>query len=139
MFDHVSISWGRDGTLDVNGSGIDNLTFQESIIAQGINHSNHSTGGLMQSGRWPMIRSLYIDNKTRNPKARSTHEFVNSVIYYWAVHGYIMGDTSGMSECNLVGNTFIYGPSSNSNTHITGTTPIFNVYASDNWVDDNKR
>jgi hypothetical protein len=138
MFDHVSISWGRDGTLDVNGTGIDNLTFQETIVAQGINNSNHSTGGLMQSGKWSMIRSLYIDNKTRNPKARGTHEFINSVLYNWAEHGYIMGDTSGVSECNLVGNYFIYGPSSNSDSHITDTTPTFTVYADDNWVDSNK-
>ena len=138
MFDHVSISWGRDGTLDVNGTGIDNLTFQNTIIGQGINNSNHSTGGLMQSGRWSMIRSLYIDNKTRNPKARGTHEFINSVLYNWAEHGYIMGDTTGVSECNLVGNYFIYGPSSNADSHITDTTPTFSVYAADNWVDANK-
>lgn len=138
IFDHVSISWGRDGTLDVNGSGIDNLTFQETIISQGINNSNHSTGGLMQSGKWSMIRSLYIDNKTRNPKARGTHEFINSVLYNWGTNGYIMGDTSGVSECNLVGNYFIYGPSSSSGAHITNTTPTFSVYADDNWVDSNK-
>src|SRR5690606_33295276 len=79
MFDHMSISWGRDGTLDVNGTPLDKLSFQECIIAQGINNTNHSTGGLMQpsgvDGRWSMIRSLYIDNKTRNPKARGRHEF----------------------------------------------------------------
>jgi len=143
MLDHVSISWGRDGTLDVNGAGIDNLSFQECIIAQGINNTNHSTGGLMQpsgvDGHWSMIRSLYIDNKTRNPKARGKHEFINSVLYNWAEHGYIMGDTTnGVSECNLIGNYFIYGPSSNSNTHITGTTSYFHVYAEDNWVDSNK-
>ncbi len=138
MFDNVSISWGRDGTLDVNGSGVDNLTFQDTIIAQGINSDNHSTGGLMQSGKWSVIRSLYIDNKTRNPKARGTHEFINNVLYNWASDGYIMGDTSGVSECNLVGNTFIYGPSSSSNSHITNTTPTFYVYGDDNWVDDNK-
>ncbi|BAV08943.1 Por secretion system C-terminal sorting domain-containing protein [Filimonas lacunae] len=138
IFDHVSISWGRDGTLDVNGSGIDNLTFQDCIVSQGINNSNHSTGGLLQSGKWSMIRSLYIDNKTRNPKARGTHEFINSVLYNWAEHGYIMGDTEGLSECNLIGNYFIYGPSSNGNSHITNTTPTFNVYASDNWVDADK-
>ena len=138
IFDNVSISWGRDGTLDVNGSGVDNLTFQDTIIGQGINNSNHSTGGLMQSGKWSVIRSLYIDNKTRNPKARGSHEFINSVLYNWAEHGYIMGDTAGVSECNLVGNYFIYGPSSNSNSHITGTTPTFNVYAADNWIDSNK-
>lgn len=138
IFDHVSISWGRDGTLDVNGTGIDNLTFQDCIVSQGINNTNHSTGGLLQSGKWSMIRSLYIDNKTRNPKARGTHEFINSVLYNWAEHGYIMGDTEGLSECNLMGNYFIYGPSSNSNSHITNTTPAFNVYASDNWVDADK-
>ncbi len=138
IFDHVSISWGRDGTLDVNGSGIDNLTFQDCIISQGINNTNHSTGGLMQSGKWSVIRSLYIDNKTRNPKARGTHEFINSVLYNWREHGYIMGDTQGLSECNLIGNYFIYGPSSNTNTHITGTTAAFRVYAEDNWVDQDK-
>ena len=138
IFDNVSISWGRDGTLDVNGTDIDNLTFQDCIISQGINISNHSTGGLLQDGRWSMIRSLYHSNKTRNPKARGIHEFVNSVLYNWREHGYIMGDTEGESQCNLVGNHFIYGPSSNSNTHITGTTPSFRVYAKDNWVDNNK-
>lgn len=138
IFDHVSISWGRDGTLDVNGSGVDNLTFQNTIIGQGINNSNHSTGGLMQSGKWSVIRSLYVDNKTRNPKARGSHEFINSVLYNWGTNGYIMGDTSGVSECNLVGNYFIYGPSSDSGAHITNTTPTFYVYADDNWVDSNK-
>ncbi len=141
IFDHVSISWGRDGTLDVNDNGarlIDSLTFQDCIIAQGINLDNHSTGGLMQSGTWSVIRSLYIDNKTRNPKARGRHEFINSVLYNWSTNGYIMGDTEGLSECNLIGNYFIYGPSSGSNTHITGTTPSFHVYTDDNWVDTNK-
>lgn len=138
LLDHVSISWGIDGTVDVNGTGIDNLTMQNCIVSQGINIINHSTGGLMQSGKWSLLRCLYIDNKTRNPKARGTHECVNSVLYNWAEHGYIMGDTDGRSECNLIGNYFVYGPSSNSGSHITNTTVAFNVYAKDNWVDDNK-
>ena len=58
----------------------------------------------MQSGKWSIIRSLYIDNKTRNPKARGTHECINSVFYNWGTNGYIMGDTEGLSECNLIGN-----------------------------------
>ncbi len=142
MFDHMSISWGRDGTLDVNGTPIDLLSFQECIVSQGINNSNHSTGGLMQpsgvDGRWSMIRSLYIDNKTRNPKARGRHEFINSVLYNWDEHGYIMGDTTnGDSHANVIGTYFIYGPSSNSDSHITGTTPNFHVYPEDNWIDSN--
>ena len=135
MLDHVSISWGIDGTLDVNGTGIDNLTFQDCIVGQGINIDNHSTGGLMQSGKWSLMRCLYIDNKTRNPKARGTHECINSVLYNWASNGYIMGDTEGRSECNLIGNYFIYGPSSSSGSHITNTTAAFNVYGK---VDENK-
>ncbi len=138
IFDHVSVSWGSDGTFDVNGSGIDNITLQDCIIGQGINNRNHSTGGLMQSGKWSVIRSLYHSNKTRNPKARGAHEFINSVLYNWGTNGYIMGDTEGLSECNLIGNYFIYGPSSSSGSHITNTTPSFNVYAKDNWVDANK-
>ncbi|NLG18689.1 MAG: T9SS type A sorting domain-containing protein [Fibrobacter sp.] len=138
MLDHVSISWGIDGTLDVNGTGIDNVSLQNSIVGQGINIINHSTGGLMQSGKWSIIRSLYIDNKTRNPKARGTHECINSVFYNWGTNGYIMGDTEGLSECNLIGNYFIYGPSSSSGSHITNTTAAFHVYGKDNWVDDNK-
>jgi len=138
MVDHVSISWGIDGTLDVNGTGVDNCTFQDCIVGQGINIINHSTGGLMQSGKWSIIRSLYIDNKTRNPKARGTQECINSVLYNWASDGYIMGDTEGASECNLIGNYFIYGPSSSTDSHITNTTAAFKVYGKDNWVDDNK-
>ena len=144
MFDHVSISWGIDGTLDVNATGtdliIEYLSFQECIVSQGINIINHSTGGLMQpTGKWSVIRSLYIDNKTRNPKARFDHEFINSVLYNWASNGYIMGDTvNAVSECNLIGNYFIYGPSSSSGSHITNTTAQFHVYGEDNWVDSNK-
>ncbi|MBN1127819.1 MAG: hypothetical protein JXA71_02460, partial [Chitinispirillaceae bacterium] len=138
MLDNVSISWGIDGTLDVNGTGIDNLTVQDCIVGQGINVINHSTGGLMQSGKWSIIRTLYIDNKTRNPKARGTQECINSVLYNWASDGYIMGDTEGLSECNMIGNYFVYGPSSSAGSHITNTTAAFHVYGKDNWVDDNK-
>lgn len=137
IFDHVSVSWGWDGTLDVNGSAIDDITFQDCIISQGIDIVGHSTGGLMQSGKWSMIRSLYIDNETRNPKGKGTHEMINNVIYNWGSDGYIMGATDGLSEVNFVGNWFIYGPSSSAGTHITRTTEAFHVYAGDNWVDDN--
>lgn len=138
IFNHVSVSWGRDGNVDINGSGIDNITIQDCIISQGINNSNHSTGGLMQSGKFSIIRTLWIDNKTRNPKARGSHEFINSVIYNWGTNGYIMGDTEGASSCNLIGNYFICGPSGSSGDYITNTTPSFQLYASDNWLDGNK-
>jgi len=138
IFNHVSVSWGRDGNVDINGTGIDNITLQDCIISQGINNSNHSTGGLMQAGKFSIIRTLWIDNKTRNPKARGSHEFINSVIYNWGTNGYIMGDTEGASSCNLIGSYFICGPSGDSESYITNTTPSFQLYASDNWLDGNK-
>lgn len=138
IFDNVSISWGHDGTVDVNGSNIDNITFQDCIIGQGIDIVGHSTGGLMQSGKWSVIRSIYVDNETRNPKGKGTHEVMNCIMYNWGSNGYIMGSTSGLSEVNAVGNNFVYGPSSSSNSHITGTTPSFNVYGADNWIDSDK-
>ncbi|MBN1180865.1 MAG: RICIN domain-containing protein [Bacteroidales bacterium] len=139
MFDHVSVSWGWDGTVDINGSNIDSITFQDCIIGQGIDIVGHSTGGLFQSGKWSVIRSLFIDNVTRNPKAKGTHEFINSVLYNWMENGFIMGgDSEGQSYCNMLGNYFIYGPSSLSNTHFTGANANYHIYGNDNWVDANK-
>lgn len=138
MFNHVSISWGRDGTFDANSGESDNITLQDCIISQGINKDNHSTGGLIQCGPISFIRTLWIDNKTRNPKIRFQHEFINCVIYNWGTNGYIMGDTEGASQCNLIGNYFFCGPSGSSGNYITRTTPSFKIYPIDNWLDGNK-
>lgn len=135
IFDHVSVSWGRDGTVDINGTGIDNITLQDCIIAQGL-HS-HSTGGLMQSGKASVIRTLYIDNHTRNPKGRGIQEYINNVVYNWRVAGYILGDTEGLSEANIIGNYFISGPSTSSGPFNRATT-AFHAYISENWYDSTR-
>ncbi len=138
MFDHVSVSWGRDGTFDANSSESDSITFQDCIIGQGINIDNHSTGGLIQSGPISFIRTLWVDNKTRNPKIRFKHEFINSVLYNWASDGYIMGgESEAVSECNMIGNYFIYGPSTSGDSHFTRASPTFYIYPEDNWYDNN--
>lgn len=135
MFDHVSVSWGRDGTFDINGDDIDSISIQDCIIAQGINNSNHSTGGLMQSGQLSLIRTLFIDNKTRNPKGRGTIEYINNVIYNWSTNGFILGDTDGLSEVNIMGNYFISGPSTGSTGPFSRATTAFHTYISDNRFD----
>jgi hypothetical protein len=128
VFDHVSTSWGRDETFSINGD-VSNVTISDSIIAQGL--ETHSCGGLIQtSGGVSIIRSLYIDNKTRNPKVKGVNEFVNNVVcgvcalpcsarlrvriqvYNWGGGGgYIAGDSAGDSFANIVNNVFISGPS----------------------------
>ncbi|PFH54214.1 polysaccharide lyase family 1 protein [Amanita thiersii Skay4041] len=110
IFDHVSVSWGRDETFSINGP-VSNITISDSIIAQGL--QTHSCGGLTQTdGGVSIIRTLYIDNQTRNPKVKGVNEFVNNVVYNWGGGGgYIAGDSDGPSEANILNNIFISGPS----------------------------
>lgn len=138
IWDNCSLSWGRDGNFDLNqssGAELYNLTLQDSIVAQGL--QTHSTGGLVNTRGTSIIRSLYIDNNSRNPKANGTLQFVNNVIYNWVVSGYILGDTSGRSDGAMIGNFLIAGPETNGGT-LNSPTPSYNIYAVDNWYDSNK-
>ncbi|TWT32497.1 Autotransporter-associated beta strand repeat protein [Posidoniimonas corsicana] len=144
IFDHMSITWGVDGTFDINhdsGHVIDDITIQNSIIAQGLDRLGHSTGGLMQPGEGgsvSVIKSLWADNVTRNPKVRFENEFINNVVYGYENAGYIMGDTSNAdSYANVEGNYFIEGPVNGSSPFTSGTSR-FHIYANDNWVDGDR-
>ena len=144
IFDHMSITWGIDGTFDINpdsGYVIDNITIQNTIVGQGLDVVGHSTGGLMtpgSGGSISVIKSLYADNVTRNPKVRYENEFINNVVYGWESNGYIMGDTTGAdSYANVVGNYFIEGPIDGGGPFNSGTS-YFHIYADDNWVDTDR-
>jgi len=77
IFDHISVTWGRDETFSINGA-VTSVTIQNSIIGQGL--ETHSCGGLMQSDNGiSLFRNLYIDNKTRNPKVKGMNDFQNNV------------------------------------------------------------
>lgn len=79
IFDHVSVTWGRDETFSINGD-VYNVTIQNSIMGQGL--ETHSCGGLMQTDYGvSLFRNLYIDNKTRNPKVKGMNDFQNNVSY----------------------------------------------------------
>ncbi|MGC4093198.1 MAG: pectate lyase [Polyangiaceae bacterium] len=138
IFDHCSLSWGRDGTFDLNqesGAQLYNITLQDSIVAQGL--QTHSTGGLVNTTGTSIIRSLYIDNNSRNPKARGTLQFVNNVVYNWVVSGYILGDTTGRSDGAMIGNYLITGPETNGGT-LDSPTPEYHMFAEGNYYDSNK-
>ncbi len=143
IYDHMSITWGVDGTFDINpdsGQVIDNITIQNTIIGQGLDVVGHSTGGLMTLGegrKFSIIKSLFADNVTRNPKVRGENEFINNVVYGYESSGYIMGDTSATSHANVQGNYFIEGPVNGSSPFASGTSS-FHIYADDNWVDENR-
>jgi autotransporter-associated beta strand protein len=133
IFDHITSSWGRDETFSISGD-ITNITIQSSIISQGL--QGHSAGGLIQTdGGVSILRSLYIDNDTRNPKVKGVSEFVNNVICNWETIGYNMGgDSAGESFVNVFNNYFMRGPASGS-TAIGGGNTDFHIYATNNWYD----
>ena len=135
IFDHVSVSWGRDETFSISGTA-SNVTVQDSIIAQGL-HS-HSAGGLMEtSGGVSIVRCLYIDNTTRNPKVKGVNEFVNNVVYNWGTGGgYILGDSAGQSFVNVIENYYINGPSTGIQPFTRGNLN-FHIYAQNNYHDEN--
>jgi autotransporter-associated beta strand protein len=144
IFDHMSVTWGVDETFSMNpatGEVIDTITIQNSVIAQGLDRLGHSAGGLMtlgQGSRFSIIKSLFADNVTRNPKVRGENEFINNVIYGYETAGYIMGDTVNMtSRANAIGNYFIEGPVDGSSPFASGT-PQFEIYGADNWVDGDR-
>ena len=113
IFDHLSVSWGRDENFSINSTTAKDITIQNSIIAQGL--QNHSCGGLMQTtdeNGITLFRNLYIDNKTRNPKVKGLNQFVNNVVYNWGNGtAYDMGGGSeGISLTTIEDNYFVKGP-----------------------------
>jgi autotransporter-associated beta strand protein len=136
IFDHLSVSWGRDETFSISGD-VDRITIQSTIISQGL--QTHSAGGLIQTpGGVSILRCLYIDNDTRNPKVKFVNEFVNNVVCNWETIGYNMGgDSAGDSYVNLWNNYFIRGLQSGSSA-IAGGNANFHVYATNNWIDVNR-
>ncbi|KAI1752630.1 fibronectin [Xylaria castorea] len=136
IFDHVSVTWGRDETFSINGD-VTNVSIQDSIIGQGLD--THSCGGLMQTdGGVSLFRNLYIDNKTRNPKVKGVNDFQNNVVYNWGGGGgYIAGDSDGQSYANVINNYFISGPTT-SVTAFTRGNANFHGYVSNNFYDSDR-
>jgi regulation of enolase protein 1 (concanavalin A-like superfamily) len=143
IFDHLTVTWGTDETFSING-GVSNVTIQNCIIGQGL--EPHSAGGLVESvnggGGISLLRNLFIDNNTRNPKANGTNQFINNVVYNWGATGgdaYIMGDTTADSYANVINSYFINGPhTASSKDAFTRGTATFHIYASGNYQDTNK-
>nr|WP_319397397.1 autotransporter-associated beta strand repeat-containing protein [uncultured Carboxylicivirga sp.] len=141
IFDHCSISWGRDETFSINwdGKGTEptNITIQNCIVGQGL--MSHSAGGLIQTnGGVTLYRNLYVDNDTRNCKIKGVNQYANNMVYNWRSAAYIMGgDSEGLSYANCVSNYFIKGPD-DGGTPLSRANANFHIYADDNWYDADK-
>ncbi len=134
IFDHCSVSWGRDETFSINSPDAARITIQNCVISQGL--LTHSAGGLIQTnGGVTLYRNLYVDNDTRNNKVKGVNQYTNNVVYHWKSGAYIMGgDSEGESFVNATGNVFIKGPS-DAVSGFNGANALFHIYAEDNWTD----
>ncbi len=134
IFDHVSVEWGRWDCLGLT-RGSHDVTFQYCIFGQGIDPQQF--GALVDTvTNVTFSHNLWIDNESRNPKAKGTIQYINNVVYNWGVNGLVGGHSEADHQLDVIGNYFIKGPSSNE--HFLGMfTSTDHVFQKDNYADLN--
>jgi pectate lyase len=134
IFDHVSIEWGRWDNLHNKNSK--DVTLQYCIVGEGIDPQIF--GALLERPtNLTVHHCLWINNQSRNPKAKAGIEYVNNVIYNWGGSGFVGGHSAADSYQDLINNYIVAGPNS-SNNFLTMFTATDHVYQHGNYVDLNK-
>lgn len=135
IFDHCSIEWGRWDCLGLT-QGSHDITFQNCIIGEGVDPQRF--GSLTDSvTNITYTHNLWINNQSRNPKAKGKIQYVNNVVYNWGVCGLVGGHSGADHFQDVMGNYFIAGP--NSNKSAAGQfSATDHVFQKDNFVDLDK-
>ena len=135
IFDHCSIEWGRWDCLGLTGGSHD-ITFQNCIIGEGVDPQRF--GSLTDTvTNITYSHNLWINNQSRNPKAKGRIQYINNVVYNWGVCGLVGGHSAADHFLDAIGNYFIAGPDSGS--HFTGEYKATDhVFQKDNFADTDK-
>lgn len=134
IFDHVSIQWGRWDNIHIKYSK--NITLQYCIIGESIDPQRF--GALMERPKNLTVHHcLWINNQSRNPKAKAGIEYINNVIYNWGSSGFVGGHSSEHHYQDIINNYFIAGPNS-KDSFLSMFTKTDHVYHKGNYVDMNK-
>ncbi|MDD4968466.1 MAG: pectate lyase [Paludibacter sp.] len=134
IFDHVSIEWGRWDNFHIKDSK--DITVQYCLLGEGINPQMF--GALLENPTNITIHHcLWVDNQSRNPKAKAGIEIINNVIYNWGSNGLVGGHSGALHHQDIINNYFIAGPNS-SHAFIGMFSATDHVYHSGNKVDMNK-
>ncbi len=135
IFDHCSIQWGRWDCLGLT-QGSHDITFQNCIIGEGVDPQRF--GSLSDAvTNITYTHNLWINNQSRNPKAKGRIQYVNNVVYNWGVCGLVGGHSGADHFQDVVGNYFIAGP--NSNKHAVGEcAKTDHVFCKGNFTDLDK-
>lgn len=143
IIDHVSASWSVDETLSVTDST--GVTVQWSFITESLRNSCHEKGAhgygsLLRfgNGNVSFYRNLFAHHDSRNPRLGDniTLDFVNNVVYDWgSTAGYSGAAEEGSTRLNLVGNTYLAGPSSGNRTRaFLGGSAATSIYIESNRI-----
>jgi pectate lyase len=135
IFDHCSIEWGRWDCLGLT-QGSREITFQNCIIGEGVDPQRF--GSLSDSvTNITYSHNLWINNQSRNPKAKGRIQYINNVVYNWGVCGLVGGHSAADHSLDAIGNYFIAGP--NSGSHAVGEFKATDhVFQKDNFFDLDK-
>ena len=135
IFDHCSIEWGRWDCLGLT-RGSHDITFQNCIIGEGVDPQRF--GSLSDSvTNITYSHNLWINNQSRNPKAKGRIQYINNVVYNWGVCGLVGGHSAMDHFLDAIGNYFIAGPDSSS--HFVGEFKATDhVFQKDNFADMNR-
>lgn len=135
IFDHCSIEWGRWDCLGLT-KGSHDITFQNCIIGEGVDPQRF--GSLSDAvTNITYTHNLWINNQSRNPKAKGKIQYINNVVYNWGVCGLVGGHSAVDHFQDVVGNYFIAGP--NSNGHAVGECAATDhIFLKGNFVDADK-
>ena len=134
IFDHCSIEWGRWDDLHIKDSK--DITLQYCLMGEGINPQMFGAL-LVNPVNLTIHHCLWVDNQSRNPKAKAEIEIVNNVIYNWGSNGLVGGHSAALHHQDIIGNYFIGGPNS-GNDFIGMFTETDHVFHQGNKVDLNK-
>jgi hypothetical protein len=134
IFDHISVEWGRWDDFHIKDSK--NVTVQYALIGEPIDPQRF--GALFENPERVTIQHcLWIDNQSRNPKAKAGIEYIDNVIYNWGVNGLVGGHSGAVHNQDIINNYFIAGPNS-GHAFIGMFSATDQVYHSGNYVDMNK-
>lgn len=134
IFDHISVEWGRWDNLHVKKSN--NVTFQYCLIGEAIDPQRF--GALLESPvNLTIHHCLWLNNQSRNPKAKAGVEFINNLIYNWGKSGFVGGHSAADHYQDILNNYFIAGPNS-SESFLSMFTATDHVYQQGNLFDGDR-
>jgi hypothetical protein len=113
------------------------ITMQDCLISEAIDPQRF--GALIDEAlNITVCRTLWIDNNSRNPKAKGTIQVINDVVYNWEGGGLVGGHSAAQWHQDVINNLFIAGPNSKDRSALPMYTKTDNVFSSGNLIDLDK-